>query len=67
MIVAEERISGLIKADQAAEYLSTTPARLANMRYLGEGPKYVRIGRSVRYRLTDLDEFIAANVQNAGR
>ncbi|MGV0777728.1 helix-turn-helix transcriptional regulator [Mycolicibacter kumamotonensis] len=64
--MAEER-SGLARSEEIADYLGTTPARLANLRYLGKGPAWVKLGRSVRYRWADVDQWVSANVQNVGR
>jgi hypothetical protein len=41
----------------AARYLNFEPATLKSWRYRGRGPAYIRVGRSVRYRLPDLDEW----------
>lgn len=46
---------------EVAEYLHTTEGRLAQMRYLGTGPKYVKVGRRVLYRWTDIEEYLHAN------
>lgn len=56
----------LAKPAEVADYLGTTPAHLANLRYLGKGPAWVKLGRSVRYRWADVDAFVDANVQNVG-
>lgn len=58
--------SGLMRPDQVAEYLQITPSTLAvwrctNRRVL----PYVKIGGQVRYRRTDVDAFIDANLRNA--
>ncbi|MCK1580698.1 helix-turn-helix domain-containing protein [Bradyrhizobium sp. 168] len=45
----------------AAAYLRTSPSTLAKRRLYGTGPRYCRIGRAIRYRKSDLDEFMAAN------
>ncbi len=38
-----------------AEWLDTTAGALAQMRYMGNGPKFVKIGgRSVRYMESDV-------------
>lgn len=53
----------LITTKEAAAYLSLKPATLIRYRWQGIGPKYIRPGggRAVRYSLTDLDAWIAAN------
>jgi excisionase family DNA binding protein len=49
----------LVSCEQAAEYLGTTAGTLAvwrcNRRY---DLPYVKVGKSVRYRLADLERFI---------
>jgi hypothetical protein len=46
----------------AAEYLGEVPpATLRQWRYLGKGPAYVKLGRHVRYRKSDLDAFITGH------
>jgi predicted DNA-binding transcriptional regulator AlpA len=49
----------LLTDDEAADLLRTTTATLANWRYLGRGPNFVRLGgRMVRYRRGDLEAWI---------
>ncbi len=49
----------LVSPEQAAKYLGTTPGTLAvwrcNRRY---DLPYVKIGKSVRYRQSDLERFV---------
>lgn len=52
----------LISSAQLAEYLGTTTANLAQWRYKGTGPKFIKIGyRAVRYRWADIETWIEAN------
>ena len=44
---------------EAAEFLRTSTSTLAKRRLYGDGPKFCRIGRAIRYRKADLDEFMA--------
>jgi predicted DNA-binding transcriptional regulator AlpA len=39
---------------------------LAQWRYLGRGPAYVRVGRHVRYRQVDVDTWIANQTVTPG-
>ncbi|MFF3569126.1 DNA-binding protein [Nocardia jiangxiensis] len=43
---------------EAAKFLRTTVAKLANDRYMGVGPRYVKYGRSVLYPWRCLSEFV---------
>ena len=46
---------------EAAKRLRLTERTLADWRYRGCGPQYVRLsGRAVRYRQSDVDAFIAS-------
>lgn len=38
---------------------------LQRWRFQGDGPAYVKIGRLVRYRIADLDEFIKRGARQA--
>jgi len=45
-----------------AKYLHTTEAALAQMRYMGNGPKFIKVGgRRVLYNWDDLLEWIKKN------
>lgn len=53
----------LISPEVAARNLGVTENCLAKWRCLGGGPKFVKIGRRIRYRRTDLDAFITERVR----
>lgn len=55
--------TGLAKAPEVATFLNTTPNQLSRLRYEGHGPKFVKLGRSVRYRWEDVHAWIEENVQ----
>ncbi|MGV0050916.1 helix-turn-helix transcriptional regulator [Mycobacterium colombiense] len=47
-----------------AEFLGVTPQALGQMRYLGRGPKFIKVtGRSVRYRWTDVLAWVEAQAR----
>ncbi|MED5813859.1 DNA-binding protein [Mycolicibacterium sp. 050232] len=47
---------------EVAAYLHTTEAGLAQMRYRGVGPKFVKVGpRKVIYRWADVRAYLDAN------
>ncbi len=43
---------------ELAHYLSFSPATLIGYRVEGVGPKYVKIGRMIRYRIEDVEAWI---------
>lgn len=52
---------------EVAEYLGKTPAALAQDRYRGDGPPYIKIGRSVRYDWAEVMAWVKANTVHAER
>jgi excisionase family DNA binding protein len=52
----------LLTTLEAAAYLNIQPATMEQHRWNGRGPRFVKIGRSVRYRQADLDAFLDARV-----
>jgi excisionase family DNA binding protein len=44
---------------EAAAYLKTSTSTLAKRRLTGDSPRYSRIGTAIRYRKTDLDQWMA--------
>lgn len=49
---------------EVAKALHTTPASLAQMRYRGDGPKYVRAGRRrVLYRWVDVEQWLTESLR----
>jgi phage terminase Nu1 subunit (DNA packaging protein) len=56
----------LVPPEQAAEHLNVTTRTLANWRSRGTpNVPFSKIGRCVKYRLSDLDAYIAKNSHNA--
>lgn len=46
---------------QVAPVLGTTEAGLAQMRYRGTGPKFIKAGKKVLYRWSDVRAYLDAN------
>ena len=51
----------IMDTKNAAQYLAISPAMLIKLRFVGGGPTFCKIGRSVRYRKEALDEWIKRN------
>ncbi|MGE0183881.1 MAG: helix-turn-helix transcriptional regulator [Parvularculaceae bacterium] len=45
--------------EEAAQYLGLKAATLNKWRVYGEGPPFIKVGRLVRYRRTDLDAYLS--------
>ena len=56
-------MDSLLSTKQASEYLGLAEKTLANSRYSGVGISipYIKIGSSVRYRLSEIESFIETN------
>ncbi|MEG3178189.1 helix-turn-helix domain-containing protein [Sphingomonas sp. RB3P16] len=51
-----------VDTEEAARHLSLKPNTLEKMRTHGTGPRFVKLGRVVRYRIADLEAYIAERV-----
>jgi len=45
----------------AARVLGMAPRTMENWRSLGIGPIYIKFGRHIRYRMSDLEAYMASN------
>lgn len=54
--------TSILTEQQAAEYLGLSPKTLQARRHFSRPPRYIKLGRSIRYRLADLDSFITENL-----
>jgi predicted DNA-binding transcriptional regulator AlpA len=48
----------LLSESEAAEFLGMSSKWLSNQRWLGLGPSYLKIGRCIRYKVSELDAFL---------
>lgn len=53
--------AGLATTAEVAEYLGIPPHTLVQWRYRGTGPRYIRVGKHVRYRWPDVDKWLDEN------
>lgn len=51
----------LLTTKEAAKLTGMSKSWFEKMRYLGpgHGPTYIKVGRSIRYRSSDLDDFFS--------
>ena len=52
--------SPVVDEHTAAPYVGLAVSTLQKKRTLGGGPKFIKLGRAVRYRVADLDAWLAA-------
>lgn len=55
----------LLTTPEAAERVGLSPRTLERYRVTGQGPRYRKIGRWVRYTPEDLDEWLDACARNS--
>ena len=54
----------LLTSSQVSTYLHVPTSTLANWRYQGRGPAFVRLGGHVRYRASDVTDWINRQLAN---
>ena len=55
---ATRRRTGPLDKNAAAKEVGCAPRTLDNWRSQGRGPRFIRVGRLVRYRLEDLEAYL---------
>lgn len=63
MINGMEHPERLLTVSELAEYLAVSKSTIYQWRYLRKGPPGFRIGRHVRYKRSDVDEWIDRHVE----
>ena len=54
-----------MRTPEAADYLGVTKSTLEKRRLTGDGPSYVKAGRSVRNCVSDLDQWLDAHIRRS--
>jgi predicted DNA-binding transcriptional regulator AlpA len=61
-------VADLLDETELAERLGVSRSTLQSWRYTGRGPRYLKLGRLIRYRNVDVDAFLCAGERgSAGR
>ena len=50
---------------QAADVIGISKSTLAKLRLKGDGPKYLKIGKTILYRPPDIEEWMAGRIFNS--
>jgi predicted DNA-binding transcriptional regulator AlpA len=53
----------LLNSEDAAQILGCSARTLASWRIAGDGPKFVAVGRLIRYRRGDLEEWLQSRTR----
>jgi excisionase family DNA binding protein len=62
---ATNQTGRLLNEKEVAEILGISVRTLQSWRVKGGELKFIRLGRAVRYRQCDLDEFVQGNLNNS--
>ena len=55
----------LLKVTEAASYLGLSPNTLNKWRTQGCGPQYIKLGRSIGYRVSDLEGWLDSHIRSS--
>jgi len=61
-----DQVDRLLTVEELAEYLVVPLATIYGWRYRGIGPVGFRVGRHVRFRFTDVERWIEAQLEESG-
>ena len=59
----ETKPSDLLDEARLATKLGVSRKTLQSWRYAGQGPRFIKIGRLVRYRVADIDAYLRAQTR----
>jgi predicted DNA-binding transcriptional regulator AlpA len=60
----QQSSSRYFNTKQAAFYLGLSTQYLEIARHKGHGPQYIKLAKAVRYRVDDLDDWMADHIQH---
>jgi predicted DNA-binding transcriptional regulator AlpA len=63
----DSEVPQIVREPGTAKMMGVSEAGLRRMRREGRGPSYVRIGRCIGYRLTDIEAFLSENTVHPSR
>lgn len=64
LTAARDSSSPFLNSTEAARFLGLRKSTLEAWRCRGGGPAFVKFGRAVRYRLTDLNDWIESRTRH---
>ena len=60
----QARLERLLSAQELADYLDVPLKTIYAWRYRGQGPRGFRVGRYVRFRLSDVQHWVSGKLEN---
>jgi predicted DNA-binding transcriptional regulator AlpA len=63
--MTETEIRRLATVDDFCQYAGLTRGQAAQLRYMGDGPAFVKVtGRQVRYRWSDIEKWVESRTRS---
>ncbi len=62
-----EALDRLLTVEELADYLGVPVATIYAWRYRGEGPPGFRVGRHLRFRQSDVEQWIRGRLETSSR
>ena len=62
MNMSNKTLASTVGSDAAAQIIGCAPRTLPNWRAQGRGPRFIRVGRLVRYRIEDLEAYLTSRI-----
>jgi predicted DNA-binding transcriptional regulator AlpA len=66
-IVSDERTAPLLSTDDVAEWLGVKVSTLHHWRHTHRGPRSLTVGGRVRYRVSDIEEWLDSGARRGAR
>lgn len=63
--MAQDTNQNILSTKRAAGYIGLSPATLEAWRCRGSGPKFLKLGKAIRYRQSDLEDFLNSRVHTS--
>lgn len=60
-------VDAVVDTYGAQQYIGASVGTLRNWRSQGRGPRYIRYGRAIRYRVSDLNKYVEAHMVGGRR
>jgi excisionase family DNA binding protein len=65
LLIIQERTMSTVRVKDAASQLGLSASTLNKWRTQGRGPRFVKLGRTVCYRLSDLEAWLQDQVRSS--
>jgi predicted DNA-binding transcriptional regulator AlpA len=63
VVLASDGIGELVDVPSLAKRLNVSRSTLQAWRYTGRGPRWIKLGRLIRYRVRNIDDYLEAHTR----